>query len=116
MTQKIVMLLFVLLTIAATSAFAGFVGPGSNVSLTDVAAIKNMHDDDKVTLEGYIVKELRAEHYIFKDSSGEIEVEIDDEDFPGAKVTPATKIRIRGEVDEDRTSKTVDADYVDIVK
>ena len=97
----------------ASSAFAGFEGPGATPGLTVVKAAAAAKDDAKVTLEGYLVREIRAEHYIFRDATGEIEVEIDNEDFRGLKVTPGTRIRIVGEVDKDRTSTTIDVDYVE---
>jgi uncharacterized protein (TIGR00156 family) len=53
---------------------------------------------------------------MFKDGTGEIEVEIDDEDFRGAKITPETKVRLVGEVDKDWTSTTVDVDLVEVVQ
>ncbi|MCK5829273.1 MAG: NirD/YgiW/YdeI family stress tolerance protein [Methylococcales bacterium] len=114
MTHKLSTLLFALAF--STGAYAEFVGPGATSSLTTVKSIGSMKDDDKITLEGFIIKETRSEHYTFKDSTGEIEVEIDNKDFRGLKVTPKTKIRIVGEVDKDWTSTTVDADYLEIVK
>ena len=114
MIKKIVMILLAL--VFSSSVYAGFVGTGAISGLGTVASIKSMQDDEKIILEGYIVKEIRSEHYIFKDASGEIEVEIDNEDFKGVKVTPETKIRLVGEVDIDRTSTTVDVDSVEVVK
>ena len=75
-----------------------------------------MSDDAKVTLEGYLVKQLREEIYIFKDDTGEIEVEIDDEVFRGENVTPKIKVRIIGEVDKDQTAVKVEIDYLEIVE
>jgi uncharacterized protein (TIGR00156 family) len=117
MIKKLSIILLVLIVLAFSSiTYAGFVGPGAQLSLSTVASINNIQNDDKVTLEGYIVKEIRSEHYIFKDATGEIEVEIDDEDFRGIKVTPETKVRLVGEVDKDRTSTTIDVDSVETVK
>jgi uncharacterized protein (TIGR00156 family) len=48
----------------------------------------NLHDDRNVILEGYLIKKIKEEHYLFKDDTGEIEIEIDDEDFRGQQVTP----------------------------
>ena len=106
----------ILLLVFVSSVYAGFTGPGATATLKTVASVNSMQDDDKITLEGYLVKEIRSEHYMFRDATGEIEVEIDNEDFRGVKATPETKIRIVGEVDKDRTSITVDVDYVEAVK
>jgi len=100
----------------STVAYAGFTGPGSTATLKTVASVNSMQDDDKIILEGYLVKEIRSEHYIFKDATGEIEVEIDNEDFKGVKVTPEIRVRLVGEVDVDRTSTTIDVDYLEVVK
>jgi len=112
---KIIAALFTIFALS-TSAFAGFDGPGATSRLVTVPSISEMRDDTKVTIEGYLIKQIREEHYIFKDNSGEIEVEIDDEDFRGAKVTPKTKVRIVGEVDKDWNSITVDVDYLEILE
>jgi uncharacterized protein (TIGR00156 family) len=62
-----------------------------------------------------MIKQSRDKHYTFRDNTGTIEVEIDNEDFRGAKVTPETKVRIVGEVDKDWNSTTVDTDYLEVV-
>ena len=100
---------------SATADFTG-PGPGSSPNLITVKSIDKMNDDEKVTLEGYIVKEISSEHYMFKDSTGEIEVEIDDDVLKGVDITPKTKIRIVGEVDEDWLSTKIDVDRVEIIK
>jgi uncharacterized protein (TIGR00156 family) len=110
-----------LLVIFLVVAFSGgvsaeFVGENSASTTTTIQSIENMRDDEHVTLEGYIVKKIRAEHYMFKTETGEIEVEIDDEDFRGLKVTPETKVRIRGEVDKKWNSSSIDVDHLEIVK
>lgn len=114
MTKKLALLISGLLL--STTVSAEFVGPGATSGLTTVKAVGSMSDDDKVTLEGYIIKEIRSEHYTFKDATGEIEIEIDHKDFRGVKVTPETKVRIVGEVDKEWSSTTIDADYIEIVK
>ncbi len=72
-----------------------------STSVHTVAAVKKMKDNSWFTLEGNIVKQIRKERYLFRDQSGEVEVEIDDEKWKGRKVDPGTKIRISGEVEKD---------------
>ena len=112
---KTIASLFTVLALS-TSAFAGFNGPGATSRVVTVKSISDMRDDTKVILEGYLVKQLREEHYIFKDDTGEIEVEIDYEDFRGANITPKIKVRIVGEVDKDWKALSVDVDYLEIVE
>ena len=90
--------LAVLLTVLAlsTSTFAGFNDSGATSGIVTVKSISDMRDDIPVTLEGYIVKQLGDDNYIFKDDTGEIKVEIDAEGFRGANVTPKTRVRIVG--------------------
>jgi uncharacterized protein (TIGR00156 family) len=114
MTRK---LLVILLAVAfSESVSAEFVGENSSSTTTSIQSIENLRDDEHVILEGHIVKKIRSEHYIFKNETGEIEIEIDDEDFRGLKVAPETKIRISGEVDKDRNTTTIDVEHLEIVK
>ena len=106
---------FIILTLTACAA-GGFEGPGTTAGVMSVASINDMGDDTKVILEGYLTRQISDEHYIFKDSTGEIEVETDDEDFRGGKVTPDRKIRISGEVDKDWESTKIDVDYLEILE
>jgi len=112
---KLLSALFLSLSVS-TVAFAGFVGPGSTTGLATVKSVHDMRDDDKVTLEGYIIKEIRSEHFIFKDTTGEIEIEIDNEDFKNITVTPETRVRISGEIDKEFMSVTIDVDTVELAK
>jgi len=84
--------------------------------LTTVDSAMGMRDDADVILEGHIIKVIRPEHFLFRDGTGEIEVEIDDEDSRGVTLTPAAKIRIIGEVDRELNSVTIDVDHVEAVK
>jgi uncharacterized protein (TIGR00156 family) len=114
MFGKITLIIAVLLL--ATCVYAGFKGPGAIPKVETVQSISNLHDDSNVTLEGCLVKKIKEEHYLFKDDTGEIEIEIDDEDFRGQQVTPQTRIRIIGEVDKDNNTITIDADYLEVLK
>lgn len=106
---------FIILTLTSCAS-GGFEGPGATSKVMSVTSVNDMGDDTKVILEGYLIRQISDEHYIFKDDTGEIEVEIDDEDFRGAKVTPDTKLRISGEVDKDWESIKIDVDYLKILE
>jgi uncharacterized protein (TIGR00156 family) len=57
------------------------------------------------------------DHYLFRDSTGDILVDIDDELFMGRTVTPETVIRIYGEVDNEVFERTkVDVKNMEILK
>ena len=97
----------------------GFVGPGSTAGISTVAQAKSARDDSPCVLTGNIVQRMPGdnEHYLFRDSTGEILVEIDDELFMGRTVTPETQIRIYGEVDNEVFERTkVDVKNMEILK
>lgn len=83
----------------AQNAAGQFVSDSASVQT--VATVKQMNDNAWFTLEGHIVKQVREEKYIFRDQSGEIEVEIDNDKWKGRKVDPSTKIRIAGKVEKE---------------
>ena len=77
----------------------GFKGPSAGV--TTVADALKAKDDTLVVLTGHIEKETAKEKYLFKDATGSIIVEIDNEDWQGQNVTPADTVVIHGEVDKE---------------
>ena len=99
MNKFAALLVFGLLLGFSQEAASQFVSDSSSVQT--VAAVKEMKDNSWFTLEGHIVEQVRKERYVFRDQSGEIEVEIDDEKWKGRKVDPGTRIRISGEVEKD---------------
>lgn len=100
----------------AAAAQAGFVGP-SNSEKATVAQAKEMADDTYVVLQGTIESSLGDEKYLFKDATGTIRVEIDDEDWQGLTVTPKDKVEIKGEVDTHLTKPAdIDVDSITLVK
>lgn len=84
----------------------GFVGPGAGGSATTVQQALSMRDDTPVVLTGKIVSSLGDEKYLFRDATGEIIIEIDDDDWRGITVTPDTTLEIVGEVDKEFMDKT----------
>jgi uncharacterized protein (TIGR00156 family) len=113
--MKILKIILIILLFSAIT-FAGFKGPGSDIQISNVQNVKTMNDDTEVILEGFLLKKISKEHYLFKDSTGKIEVEIDDKDFRGIVVTPNDKIRIKGEVDKDFNKISIDVDYLEIIR
>ncbi|MEE1122821.1 MAG: NirD/YgiW/YdeI family stress tolerance protein [Acinetobacter pseudolwoffii] len=70
-----------------------------------------MKDDSKVQLKGYVVKAVGDEKYQFRDSTGSITVEIDDELWQGKPILAKTPVTIIGEVDIDyKPAKRVEID------
>ena len=76
----------------------------------------SLRDDTHVQLKGRIVKSLGDEKYQFRDASGVITVDIDDELWMGKAISANDEITIEGEVDIDhkpmkRVEIDVDAVY-----
>lgn len=101
------------LTLSA-SAFAGFQGNHATAMqpVKTVAQAKKAYDDTPVELTGYIVKKIGHEKYTFKDKTGQIRVEIDDDEWRGVTVNAKTRVRIVGEVDKDRNGTEIDVKYI----
>ena len=71
----------------------------------------SLADDSKVQIKGYVVKAVGDEKYQFRDSTGSITVEIDDELWNGKAISAKTPMTIVGEVDVDyKPTKRVEID------
>ena len=80
-------------------ASGGFQGP-SLASIDTVAEALKARDDSRCVLEGRIIASTnKAEHYVFQDGTGKIVVELEDDVFQGRTITPDSRIRIHGEVE-----------------
>ena len=78
---------------------------------TSVKQALTLKDDSPVMLKGYIVKATGDEKYQFRDNTGTITVEIDDELWQGKPVSAKTPVVIIGEVDIDyKPAKRVEID------
>lgn len=87
---------------------------------SSISAVRQMPNDTYVTVEGNIVQQQGRdkEKYLFKDATGEILVEIDDKLWKGQAITPETKVRILGELDQNRNPERIkiDAVYIEAAK
>lgn len=95
-------------------AMAAYTGPQEQNVIT-VAQLKDQRDDSWVTLEGKLVKHLGGENYLFRDASGEVEVEVDEDVWRGTEVGPDDLLRIRGEVDHSWNKTEVEVDRLEKV-
>lgn len=84
--------------------YGGFTGPKAQGSNTVAAALKAW-DDTMVTLKGNITRQVGHEKYEFKDSTGSMIVEIDDDKWYGLSVGPNDTVEIYGEVDSETFRK-----------
>lgn len=113
----------VLLTMTGGAALGQYSGPTeggdpdeSYAESTVGAIMADPKDDAKVILEGRLTSKTGDESYVFNDGTGQIRVEIDDDDFPLGSVDETTSIRIEGEVDTHLVKDTdIDAERVTII-
>jgi uncharacterized protein (TIGR00156 family) len=78
---------------------------------TTVKQAMTLKDETPVQLKGYVVKALGQEKYQFRDATGTMTVEIDDELWRGQPVSATTPVTLTGEVDIDyRPAKRVEID------
>ncbi|MDR1083701.1 MAG: YgiW/YdeI family stress tolerance OB fold protein [Deltaproteobacteria bacterium] len=92
----------------------GFSGPGPEE--TTVEKARQKPDDSYVILRGHIVRHLGSDKYLFRDSSGEINLDVDRDKWMGQTVTPEDTVVIHGEVDRDWNSLEIDVDSLAAVK
>lgn len=91
---------------SASTATAQYVGPGAQAATalpvlrTVKEVIQAPVDDQPVEITGVIVRQTGRERFLFRDETGELQVEIDKEDFPaGQPIGGETRVVIIGEVD-----------------
>lgn len=95
----------------AVAQGSGFTGP-DNLRQVTVAEAAELPDDTDVKLTGYIVRSLGDEKYEFRDDTGTIVVEIDDEDWGNLEVTPEVRVEISGEIEEERNGNELEAEKI----
>ncbi|MDD0973656.1 YgiW/YdeI family stress tolerance OB fold protein [Pseudomonas fontis] len=93
----------------------GYTGPGAQ-AITTVAAANDAADDTPVVLQGFVTQKLdNDDKYEFKDASGTITVEIDNEDLPAVAFNEKTKVKLTGEVEKGLLKREIDVDLVEII-
>ena len=98
--------------VSAQMVSGGFQGPPMSVA----DALK-LNDDTAVVLVGQIERSLGDEKYLFKDASGTVTVEIDNEDWRGLNVTPQDTVILNGEIDKEMFKDTkIDVDSIALKK
>ncbi|TXJ09295.1 MAG: NirD/YgiW/YdeI family stress tolerance protein [Acinetobacter sp.] len=83
--------------------------------VTTVKDVQQLKDNSKVLLKGQVVKSLGDEKYEFRDATGMIKVEIDDELWHGHAVSATETLTLVGEVDIDyKPIKRVEIDVKEV--
>ncbi|QUJ67365.1 NirD/YgiW/YdeI family stress tolerance protein [Photobacterium sp. GJ3] len=115
MNPILVLLISLALPLTAMAAQGGYTGPNETQNApTTVAQAMQAADDSRVSLTGHIIASLGDEEYRFKDSTGEMIVEIDHHLWGDRQVGPDTEVTLMGEVDKDTHETTVDVKLIQI--
>ena len=98
-------------------ASGGFKGPEAAPMADTVARAKELPDNARVVLTGYIVNQISEDEYTFRDATGEIQVDISRKRFRDIDVTPETMVRVYGKVDKEwNGSLEIDVKRIEIAK
>ncbi|WHR59243.1 NirD/YgiW/YdeI family stress tolerance protein [Acinetobacter haemolyticus] len=84
-------------------------------NIVTVSQVAQLSDETGVTLTGQITKHLHSDHYEFKDRTGTISVEVDDDIWRKAGLKVGDHVRLVGEVDTHRYKPT-DIEVIKIEK
>ncbi|MFW1812137.1 NirD/YgiW/YdeI family stress tolerance protein [Acinetobacter ursingii] len=105
--------------VLSSSAFAGkddhVIIQEAAKNMVTVQQVAKIKDETGVTLTGQITKHIKSDHYEFKDRSGTISLEIDDDLWRAAGLKVGDHVRVVGEVDTHRYKPT-DIEVVKIEK
>lgn len=96
-------------------AFAAYNGPGANNHVKTAAQARDAKDDTPVELTGHLVKRLGDEKYLFRDMTGDVEVEIDDALWRDIEVSSDTTVTLRGAVDDEWQGIEIEIDSIDLI-
>ncbi|PKG55154.1 hypothetical protein CXF83_02415 [Shewanella sp. Choline-02u-19] len=105
----------ILSAVLTLPAVAAYNGPGVASHATTAADAAKAKDDTPIELTGYLVKSLGDEKYLFRDQSGEVEVEIDNALWREIEVTSDTKVTLIGEVDDEWNGIEIEIDSMRLV-
>lgn len=105
----------ILSAVLTLPAVAAYNGPGVASHVITAADAAKAKDDTPVKLTGYLVQSLGDEKYLFRDQSGDVEVEIDNALWREIEVTSDTKVTLIGEVDDEWQGIEIEIDSMRLV-
>jgi uncharacterized protein (TIGR00156 family) len=85
----------------------------ANLSVAQATAVA---DGTEVVVTGEIVQQIDSEHLLLRDSSGQINVTIDDEILGKVKFAPDSRVRILGKIDRNSERSILVAKTLQVVQ
>jgi uncharacterized protein (TIGR00156 family) len=105
------------ITLVATLVGVGVVGCAShNTSNLSVAQATAVADGTEVVVTGEIVQQIDKEHLLLRDSSGQINVTVDDDILGKVKFAPDSRVRILGKIDRNSERSILVAKSLQVVQ
>lgn len=98
--------------IGAFASVAAFAGSGTTTNnannnmmeVMTVEQVRGLSDNSPVIIRGYMLRQNGENSYVFQDTTGTINLEIDEEDWGGQTVSPNDYVEVWGEVDRNGAS------------
>ena len=94
----------------ATATASGAPAAGSKYAPMTVARVLKAKDDVDVMLEGTLGRKTGHERYEFKDATGTMTVEIDEDKWPDGKPMSGQRVRLYGETEKKFLSRRIEVD------
>ena len=91
---------------------ASMASDNSDKPVSQVSEVKNMPDESTVYIQGYLIQNLGNDMYTFKDDSGTLTVEIDDDLMANNTYSPTTTVWIAAEVDKQGDVVALEAEEI----
>ncbi len=107
--MKKISMIAVIGAFASVAAFAGSGNTANNannnmIEVMTVEQVRGLSDNSPVIIRGYLLRQNGENSYVFQDSTGTINLEIDEEDWGGTTVSPNDYVEVWGEVDRNGAS------------
>jgi uncharacterized protein (TIGR00156 family) len=111
---------FLLVVLSVNTVYGqGFTGAGSGengrrVQTVTVSQVRNLRDDSLVILTGSIVQSIGHERYTFRDSTGDITIDIDRDLWTllDLSISANDRVEIRGKIDFEDRAAEIDVKYI----
>ena len=93
--------------VGAVVGFNGFAAPNNNMTtIVSIEEVRTMPDNTPVIVRGYLIEQNGENSYSFRDGTGTINLEIEEDDWNGQTFVPTDFVEVWGEVDKNGMTVT----------
>lgn len=114
MAKKTIITLAAALIMAPTLALAGdhhdqkhaqfnYTGPVETTTVDTLLQNNGMFSEQDAVVEGFLIRQVKHDTYLFSDDTGEIQIELDDDINVPQNIDASTKVRLFGEYEGGKT-------------